>query len=161
VADVQDFQASGPHGPIPLDRTRMAVGGNSAGGNLAAVVAICARDAGDLDRLPEALVLTAGCDPLRDEGLMCAHRMTQDGTRATHIFLERQIHGFITMGRVIDEANSAVAICAALVGRALRTPLRAERCRGSTRRVCVLAKHMQERMLQIGNQVVRVLESDR
>ena len=33
--------------------------------------------------------------------------------------LRRQIHGFITMGKVIDEANSAVGLCAAEVARAL------------------------------------------
>ncbi len=167
---------------LGLDRMRMAVGGDSAGGNLAAVVAISARDAGDLPltfqlliypatdqrrgaashsangegylltrqtldyfhdhyipdpacdrdwraspllcadlgRLPEALVLTAGYDPLRDEGLMYAQRMSQNGTRSTHICFERQIHGFITMGRVIDEAHAAVAICATQLGLALR-----------------------------------------
>ncbi len=166
---------------LGLDRERMAVGGDSAGGNLAAVVAIAARNAGDLplrfqlliypatdmrrlapshnhngqgylltsdslayfhdhyiddpahdsdwraspllceklDGLPEALVLTAGYDPLRDEGLMYSQRLTDAGTRAHHICFERQIHGFITMGRVIDEADAAVAICAGQVARAL------------------------------------------
>ncbi len=166
---------------LGLDRERMAVGGDSAGGNLAAVVAIAARNAGNLplrfqlliypatdmrrlapshnhngqgylltsdslayfhdhyiddpahdsdwraspllceklDGLPEALVLTAGYDPLRDEGLMYSQRLTDAGTRAHHICFERQIHGFITMGRVIDEADAAVAICAGQVARAL------------------------------------------
>ena len=73
----------------------------------------------DLGRLPPALVLTAGYDPLRDEALQYSHRLTQAGNRATHILFERQIHGFITMGRVIDEANAAVQICAAELRRAL------------------------------------------
>jgi acetyl esterase len=73
----------------------------------------------DLSRLPPALVLTAGYDPLRDEALQYSHRLTQAGNRCTHILFERQIHGFITMGRVIDEANSAVQICAAELRRAL------------------------------------------
>jgi acetyl esterase len=163
-----------------LDPSRMAVGGDSAGGNLAAVVAIAARDAGtplafqlliypatdqqrgapshtvnaqgylltsdtmtyfhdhyisdaahDLDwraspllhvdhsGLPPAFVLTAGYDPLRDEGMYYAQRLSEAGNRATSVCFERQIHGFILMGRVIDEANAAVAMCAGELRRGL------------------------------------------
>lgn len=167
---------------LALDAGRLAVGGDSAGGNLAAVVAIAARDAGDLPiafqlliypatdmrgghasrtrngegyvltketmdyfqghylgspaaeqdwrtspllcsdltRLPTALVVTAGYDPLRDEGLDYAQALTLAGNKVTHICFERQIHGFITMGRVLDEAQSAVAICASELRRALQ-----------------------------------------
>ena len=73
----------------------------------------------DLSKLPPALVLTAGYDPLRDEALQYSHRLTAAGSRATHVNFERQIHGFITMGRVIDEANAAVQMCAAELRRAL------------------------------------------
>jgi len=165
---------------LGLDASRMAVGGDSAGGNLATVVSILARDAGDLpiifqlliypatdmrrvaashttngqgyllttdtmayfqghyidekhhldwraspllhtdlSHLPPALVLTAGYDPLRDEGLAYSQRLSEAGNRATHICFERQIHGFITMGRVLDEANTAVSICASELKRAL------------------------------------------
>ena len=168
---------------LGLDAARLAVGGDSAGGNLAAVVALAARDAGDLpiayqlliypatdmrrgapshtangqgylltkdtidyfhdhyitdvahdldwraspllhadlSKLPPALVLTAGYDPLRDEGLAYAVRLTEAGNRASYICFERQIHGFITMGRVLDEANTAVALCAAELRRALHS----------------------------------------
>jgi acetyl esterase len=167
-------------GALGLDPQRIAVGGDSAGGNLAAVVAIAARDTGDLPlvyqlliypatdmratapshtsngqgylltsdtiryfhdhyiddrrhdtdwraspllhtdlaKLPPALVLTAGFDPLRDEGAAYALALTAAGNRATYVCFERQIHGFITMGRVLDEANTAVALCAAEVRRA-------------------------------------------
>ena len=170
-------------GQLALDPHRMAVGGDSAGGNLAAVVAIALRDEPDgapplrlqlliypatdmrrtapshdsngqgylltkdtmqwfhdhyiddpaLDRdwraspllhpdlagLPPALVLTAGFDPLRDEGLAYAQRLSQAGNLAASMCFERQIHGFLPMGRVIDEANTAVAVCAAELRRAL------------------------------------------
>jgi acetyl esterase len=166
---------------LHVDANRMAVGGDSAGGNLAAVVALAAREAGDLplafqllvypatdqrrgapshtsngqgylltkeamdyyhdhyipDKshdidwraspllhanhagLPPALVVTAGYDPLRDEGLQYANALSAAGTRATLVNFERQIHGFITMGRVLDEANVAVQLCAAQLRHAL------------------------------------------
>jgi len=166
---------------LGVDRSRLAVGGDSAGGNLAAVIAIAARDSGafpiayqlliypatdmrrghpshttngsgyllttetiayyhdhyitdaahdldwraspllhpDLSNLPPALVLTAGFDPLRDEALEYANRLAAAGNRATYVCFDRQIHGFITMGKVIDEANAAVTLCAGELARAL------------------------------------------
>lgn len=166
---------------LGLDAGRLAVGGDSAGGNLAAVAAIAARDAGDLpiafqlliypatdmrrghpshqangqgylltsdtmtyfhdhyiddarhdldwraspllhadlSGLPPALVLTAGYDPLRDEGMAYAEALTAAGNRAAYVCFERQIHGFITMGKVLDEAGTAIALCSAELRRAL------------------------------------------
>jgi len=62
--------------------------------------------------LPPAFVITAGFDPLRDEGLMYANALTKAGVSSQYICFERQIHGFITMGRVMQEANTAVSLCA-------------------------------------------------
>ena len=62
--------------------------------------------------LPPAFVMTAGFDPLRDEGLMYADALSKAGVPSQYICFERQIHGFITMGRVIHEANTAVSLCA-------------------------------------------------
>ena len=166
---------------LGIDGTRVAVGGDSAGGNLAAVVALALRDAGDAalayqlliypatdqralapshatngqgslltgdsiayyrshyiadpaqwadwrvspllavdhTRLPPALVLTAGYDPLRDEGLQYADALSAAGGRVQYVCFERQVHGFITMGRVLDEANTAVALCAHALQQAL------------------------------------------
>ena len=166
---------------LGLDGSRIAVGGDSAGGNLAAVVALAARDTGevplafqlliypstdmrallpshktngrgylltaeaikyyhdnyiddpahDLDwraspllhpnhaNLPPALVLTAGYDPLRDEGLHYAQALSQAGTQTTYLCFDRQIHGFVQMGKLLDEANSAVAFCASALRNAL------------------------------------------
>jgi acetyl esterase len=61
--------------------------------------------------LPPALVMTAGFDPLRDEGLMYADALSEAGVRTQYVCFERQIHGFITMGGVIDEAHTALALC--------------------------------------------------
>jgi acetyl esterase len=168
-------------GELGLDASCLAVGGDSAGGTLAAVVAIDARDRGDLplafqlliypatdlhrtapshvengqgylltretidyfaghctpdpaqyddwraspllhpdlSNLPPALVLTAGFDPLRDEGAAYAERLAAAGNRASHVHFAGQIHGFVTMGKVIDEANVAVGLCAAELRRAV------------------------------------------
>lgn len=169
---------------LGMDTARLAVGGDSAGGNLAAVISLMARDhpphpniayqvliypATEMDAatesmrvngegfllssksmlwfmkqylgdrsstseiktwraspllaashasLPPALVLTAGFDPLRDEGRMYADKLSADGTPAQYICFERQIHGFITMSRVIDEAKTAVSLCASSLRRA-------------------------------------------
>ena len=62
--------------------------------------------------LPPAFILTAGFDPLKDEGLMYADALSEAGVPSQYVCFERQIHGFITMGRVIDEANTAVSLCA-------------------------------------------------
>ena len=69
--------------------------------------------------LPPALVMTAGFDPLRDEGLQYANALSAAGVPTQYVCFERQIHGFITMGRVINEANEAVEVCAAALKRAL------------------------------------------
>lgn len=168
---------------LGLDGTRLAIGGDSAGGNLAAVTAIGMRLAAeaparlqlliypatdmravapshtangqgyvltsdsiawfrghyiadaaqwvdwraspllaeDLSHLPPALVLTAGFDPLRDEGRQYADALSAAGVPAQYVCFERQIHGFITMGRVIDEAHTALDLCAASLRRALLT----------------------------------------
>ena len=76
--------------------------------------------ADSLAGLPPALVLTAGFDPLRDEGVAYAQRLSEAGVNASLLSFERQIHGFILMGRVIDEANEAVALCADALKRALQ-----------------------------------------
>ena len=75
--------------------------------------------AGSHANLPPALVLTAGFDPLRDEGIDYAQKLTQAGGQSTHLSFERQIHGFITMGRLLQEANVAVSVCAAALKQAL------------------------------------------
>jgi acetyl esterase len=74
--------------------------------------------ASSLKGLPAALVLTAGYDPLRDEGLQYADALSAVGVSTQYVCFERQIHGFITMGRVIAEANTATDLCASALKRA-------------------------------------------
>ena len=62
--------------------------------------------------LPPAFVLTAGYDPLRDEGYAYADKLSMAGVPTQYICFERQIHGFVPLGRILDEANTAVKLCA-------------------------------------------------
>ena len=73
----------------------------------------------ELGRLPPALVLTAGYDPLLDEGRQYADALSAAGNRVQYVCFERQIHGFIPMSRVLDEARTAVALCCAVLKEAL------------------------------------------
>ena len=165
---------------LHIDSNRVAVGGDSAGGNLAAAVCLGARGsahvpafqlliypatlmypetasyhanaegygltalamhwfmdhylptredgndwrasplkASSLADLPPALVLTAGYDPLRDEGYQYADALSAAGGVAEYLCFERQIHGFITMGRIMREALSGVEVCAQALRRYL------------------------------------------
>jgi acetyl esterase len=72
----------------------------------------------DLSKLPPALVITAGFDPLRDEGRQYADALSKAGVPTQYVCFEREIHGFITMGRVIEESNTAVGLCALALQRA-------------------------------------------
>jgi acetyl esterase len=156
---------------LGIDAERLSVGGDSAGGNLAAVVAISARDgngpaiagqvliypatdfnmahpshsepetsillthsvirwfrdhyltgtadvhdwraspalAKTLIGLPPAYVLTAGADPLRDEGDEFARRLKEAGVNVTYRHFPGQFHGFFTMGKLLQQANVAAS----------------------------------------------------
>src|SRR5262245_21651304 len=160
---------------LKVDAKRLAVAGDSAGGNLSAVVSIAARDSGrpapvlqvliypgtdmamqsasisrhaeqlpltrkgmqwfvdhylrgpqDVDDwrasplraatlrgLPPALVITAGFDPLADEGEAFAKALSSAGVPADLERFEGQIHGFITMGRIVADAQRATDLGAA------------------------------------------------
>jgi acetyl esterase len=156
---------------LGIDASRLAVGGDSAGGNLAAVVSLDARDNGGpaiagqvliypatdfamkypshsepetsillthtvikwfrdhylsnpadgrdwraspgiartLTGLPPAYVLTAGADPLRDEGDDYAARLKDAGVAVTYRSFPGQFHGFFTMGKLLQQANVAAS----------------------------------------------------
>jgi acetyl esterase/lipase len=56
--------------------------------------------------------VTAGYDPLVDEGHAYADRLARDGVPTEHCNYPDMVHGFITMGRVLDTANLALGRCA-------------------------------------------------
>ena len=162
---------------IHADTSRIAVGGDSAGGNLATVVSILARDDGspnicfqllvypvtapepetkshhafaegylltrktitwffthylrspkdtkdfryapleadDLSSLPPALIIVAGYDPLRDEGVEYAEAMIHAGNRVRLSNYEGMVHGFFLMGGMVDASRHAVSESAAML----------------------------------------------
>jgi acetyl esterase len=73
----------------------------------------------DLRGLPPALVLTAGFDPLRDEGRAYAEKMKAAGVAVEYRCVEGTIHGFFSFGGVFEHASRAVDDAA----RALREGL--------------------------------------
>ena len=167
---------------LEADATRLAVGGDSAGGALAAVVCQALRDAGeagpafqmliypatdysrqsgsraafaegyfltkelmawfnkaympadadptdlrlspllapDFKGLPPAFVLTAGYDPLRDEGRAYADRLIDAGVKTTYVNYPGTIHGFFTLTRFLTQGlkanDEAAAVMAAHFG---------------------------------------------
>jgi len=74
--------------------------------------------AADFQGLPPATVLTAGYDPLRDEGEAYARRLQDAGVATQLLTYPGQIHGFINMLGAIDEADRALTECAAALRRA-------------------------------------------
>src|SRR4029077_16407467 len=153
---------------LRIDPIRIAVGGASAGGNLAAAVALVARERGgpkiafqlltvpvtelsskaeshrefaegyglsaadmtwfglhyvrtpadaddphasvlraDLHDLPPAFVITAECDPLRDDGEAYAEKLRSLGIRATYKRYPGMFHGFMSFPGVLPEASEA------------------------------------------------------
>jgi acetyl esterase len=59
--------------------------------------------------LPPAYVLTAGADPLRDEGDEYAKRLGDAGVNVVYRTFPGQFHGFITMGKILPKAGVALA----------------------------------------------------
>ncbi len=70
----------------------------------------------DLRGSAPAVVVTAGFDPLVDEGIAWAQRLREAGGRVVHRNHESLIHGFISMTGAITAARAAVdEFCADLV----------------------------------------------
>jgi acetyl esterase len=179
VAALQWVADNGPS--VGIDSDRLAIGGDSAGGNLAAAVALWVRDhdgpklrlqvlaypvtdlvarsesyrryydgfglnaaamewffdhytpdkesrgdwrasplrAASLAGLPPALVITAGYDPLRDEGRAYAWRLQLEGTMADLIEFGGMLHGFLSTPMLLHGARRGVSMVAAALRESL------------------------------------------
>jgi acetyl esterase len=66
--------------------------------------------------LPPAFVLTAGFDPLRDEGRAYADRLIDAGVKTTYVNYPGTIHGFFSMTRFLAQGLRANDEAAAVLG---------------------------------------------
>jgi acetyl esterase len=74
----------------------------------------------DFTGLPPAFVLTAGYDPLRDEGRAYADRLIDAGVKTTYVNYPGTIHGFFSLTRFLQQGlkanDEAAAVLAAHFG---------------------------------------------
>ena len=62
----------------------------------------------DLSGLPQALIITAEHDTLRDEGKAYADRLESAGVPTRYSCYSGMIHGFLQMAGLVEEAQSAI-----------------------------------------------------
>lgn len=66
----------------------------------------------DLSELPPATVMTAGFDPLRDEGIEYAERLEEADVPVEHHHYDGMIHGFVSMTGMVSQADDALDVLA-------------------------------------------------
>lgn len=71
----------------------------------------------DLKKLPDALIILAGCDPLHDEGAAYAAALEADGVKVTLRDHPGMAHGFFTLVDLLDAANDEIAAVGKLIAQ--------------------------------------------
>jgi acetyl esterase len=69
--------------------------------------------------VPPALVVTAGFDPLCDEGEAYAKALGRAGVPVTLERFDGPLHGFLNMGRMVADSGRLVALVADALRRTL------------------------------------------
>ena len=77
--------------------------------------------AANFEQLAPAFVLTAGYDPLADEGMAYARKLEDNGVPVTLVHMSDQMHGFLTMGRVIRASDFALEMAGMALARAFNS----------------------------------------
>ena len=70
----------------------------------------------DLSGLPQALIIAAEHDTLRDEAKAYADRLEASGVQTRYACYDGMIHGFLQMSGLVDEAQEAIDMIASTVG---------------------------------------------
>ena len=76
----------------------------------------------DLDGLAPALIVVAGRDPLRDEGLAYADRLRAAGVPVELASYDDMPHGFLSCTRALDTARLALEEAGRSLGRSMAAP---------------------------------------
>jgi len=69
---------------------------------------LCPIDASDFSGLPPALIVTAECDPLRDDGKAYADKLEAAGVAVKYRCYAGQVHGFFVWGGIVDDCRNVV-----------------------------------------------------
>ncbi|MFV3126398.1 alpha/beta hydrolase [Niveispirillum sp. KHB5.9] len=78
-------------------------------------------NAHSLKGMPATILVTAGFDPLRDQGRRFARRLEEDGVSVTYLNYGSLTHSFLNWSGVIGEAEHAARQTASLLGQAIRS----------------------------------------
>lgn len=76
--------------------------------------------AATLRGLPPAMVITAECDPPRDQGEGYAHKLAEAGIPVNLERYDGAIHGFFMMAGVIDSGKAAISDAAEALSKAFQ-----------------------------------------
>ncbi len=75
----------------------------------------CPSTAKDFANLPTAIIVTAECDPLKDDGIKYERLLRQAGIRTFYREYEGMIHGFANLAAITPVAEIAVRDCAHII----------------------------------------------